>query len=719
MSPKSATHAVGIDLGTTYSCLSFLTPQGQPQTLPNAEGELSTPSVVFFEGEDAIVGTEALRNSVACPDRVVMHAKRHMGDPKKNWVIDGRVYTPVDVSAFIIRKLLDGAEEHLRTQIKRAVITVPALFSEIQRQWTVVAGLRAGLEHVDVINEPVAAALCHVLSDGMWFAALANDQTVMVFDLGGGTFDLSLVKYNQNEVRVKASGGDLNLGGLDWNKALETFACDQFAKETGHDPRLDRESMQALTIEVEQVKRALSVRPKASLMLQHSGRRKTYGLDREQFELLTRDLVKRTENITLGMLKANRLGWQNVDAVLVTGGASRMPMVRDMLNRVSGTTLNTTLSPDQSISHGAAYYAGMILSGQSLETSSLNKEAKAKLGLVKQHSVNARGLGILVREMETGNRMGHFLIPANTPLPTAYRQRFGTVVPNQKRVSLHIVESGTSDTDAPVELGLCVVDGLPENLPIGSPIEVTIRYDEQARVHVEARELVSGVSARTTIVRRENVNVQNVEEQDWSNLDDSSTHNNAKVKTLPIKPQPVKPQPVHPQPAKQGATPRSPNQAPVTRPVTPQGSVSGQAKTAVSGRAPTLETPTETAPTPASSKPKPSTFVPHPGTGAKAPPTRSASTPARSASPTASSATPPKPKSTASGPPKVRQSIPLEEADRPVPLCNQCGEPLDLKGQCVACRTGVGGSRPARPTSQPPAGKKPASKISPPRPKGQ
>ena len=202
MPPRSTTHAVGIDLGTTYSCLSILTPDGQPQTLPNTEGELSTPSVVFFEGDDAIVGTEALRNSVTCPERVVMHAKRHMGDPQKNWVIDGRVYTPVDVSAFIVRKLLDGAEQQLGVPIKRAVITVPAQFSEIQRQCTVDAGKLAGLEQVDVINEPVAAALCHVLSDGMWFAEIANDQTVLVFDLGGGTFDLSLVKYNQNEVRV-------------------------------------------------------------------------------------------------------------------------------------------------------------------------------------------------------------------------------------------------------------------------------------------------------------------------------------------------------------------------------------------------------------------------------------------------------------------------------------------------------------------------------------
>jgi molecular chaperone DnaK len=180
----SPLYAVGIDLGTTYSCLSYLTPQGQPVACPNSEGEMTTPSVVLFDGDEIVVGTEALRNAVAQPDRVVQHAKRFMGDTQKCWVIDSQVYTPVDTSSFIIRKLLDGAEERLQSHIRHAVITVPAQFSDFQRQRTIEAGIQAGLERVDIINEPVAAALCYVLGEGMWFAELANDQTVMVFDLG-------------------------------------------------------------------------------------------------------------------------------------------------------------------------------------------------------------------------------------------------------------------------------------------------------------------------------------------------------------------------------------------------------------------------------------------------------------------------------------------------------------------------------------------------------
>ena len=269
---------VGIDLGTTYSCISHLDRQGEPHTLPNPEGELTTPSVVLFDGKDIVIGTEAMRNSVLQPDRVVQNSKRYMGDPQKSWVIDGRTYRPPDIAAIILRHLLDGAEQHVGP-IEHAVITVPAQFSDIQRQQTAEAGMKAGLKKVDIINEPVAAALCYVLGEGLWFAELAEDQTVMVYDLGGGTFDLSLVRYNKTEVSVRASSGDLHLGGIDWNKRLENFACEQFIQQVPDDPRFDKESMQALSIEVEQTKRSLSVRQRATLAVQHAGRRKVFGID--------------------------------------------------------------------------------------------------------------------------------------------------------------------------------------------------------------------------------------------------------------------------------------------------------------------------------------------------------------------------------------------------------------------------------------------------------
>lgn len=631
-------HPIGIDLGTTYSCVSQLNSSGQPVAVPNSEGELSTPSVVLFDGDEVVVGTEALRNAVSMPDRVVTHAKRFMGDPNKTWVMDRKVYRPQDISMFILRKLLDGAEERLG-RITRAVITVPAQFSDMQRQLTIDAGLAAGLKQVDIINEPVATAMCHVLSEGMWFAELANDQTVLVFDLGGGTFDLSLVRYNKDEVKVIASGGDLRLGGLDWNKILEEFACDRYVENSISDPRLDKESMQALSIEIEQVKRSLSVRPRASIVVQHEGHRKTFAIDREHFEKLSEGLVRRTEEITRGMLKSHGLGWAHVDAVLVTGGASRMPMIREMLKRISGTTLNTTLSPDQSIAHGAAYYAGMLLSGEKLKESSLDTSATARLEKFRQQSVTGRRLGILIRDPDQGHLRPHYLIQANTPLPCAYKQRFGTVTENQKRVHLHIVESGATLGEEFVELGNCVIDELPPNLPKGSPIEVTIRYNEQGRVRVTAVEISTGLKARTHIVRTQSEDIKSQDvpaNDDIDFLSDEDFVFTEEPVLAPLKDQPA------------------PRVNSDLKPIGPSKEVASQqdAESTPSAR-------------------KTNVFV--------APPRDAKSTTqlgVAAKQPSAQRLTKPKAR-------KVTAS--LETAERPIPLCNKCGTPVTKDGGCPQC----------------------------------
>lgn len=675
---------IGIDLGTTYSCVTHLDRQGTPHTLPNPEGELSTPSAVLFEGDDIVVGTEAIRNSVRQPERVVQNSKRFMGDPNKFWVVDRKTYRPTDIAAIILRYLLDGAEQHVGP-IEHAVITVPAQFSDIQRQQTAEAGLKAGLKKVDIINEPVAAALCYVLGEGLWFQELAAEQTVMVYDLGGGTFDLSLVRYNNTDVKVVASSGDLNLGGIDWNARLEKFACEQFIREIPDDPRFDKETMQTLSIEVEQTKRSLSVRHKASLTLQHAGRRKTYGIDQEHFELLTHDLVERTEKITRKMLLDHGLGWAHVDAVLVTGGSSRMPMIRNMLKRISGTTQNHTLSPDQSISHGAAYYAGMLTSGNEAKSGSsnafLSPEASDRLAQMSQQSVNARALGILVRDKETGERVPHYLLPANSPLPCAFRQSFGTVAENQRRVHLHIVESGTSDDQPPVKLGACIVEDLPAGLPAATPVEVTISYDAQARVHVSAKELRSGKSAKTSIVREENLLPMTKEQ---------SSRTAASFDETPVSPV-VPPQsaassraasspPPPARPTSKGAAkdlsgrsakstqPADAVEAPVgTSTFRPAGSA------AASSQSPPRKP--EAKVQPSSSKSAPPQTTSSKGVTAKS---KSTGTSAPTSSPARQPAKPPAKPSAA-----ARE---IEQADRPIPLCNNCGEVLNARGVCPSCK---------------------------------
>ncbi len=622
-----STHAVGIDLGTTYSCLSYLNEHGEPITVPNKDGELSTPSVVLFDGDHVIVGTEALRNSIRHPDRVVVHAKRYMGNPNHRWKIGGKSYSPVDISMFILKSMLDSARERIG-DIERAVITVPAQFSDVQRQATAEAGKRAGLKHVDIINEPVAAALCFVLgTEGIWFTELATAQTIMVVDLGGGTFDLSLVRYQKNEVRVIASGGDLHLGGLDWNKALEVAIGKQFQKEFGIDPSKDRESAQALALEAEQTKRSLSVRPKAALTCASGGQRKTYQVELEQFERLTKDLVDRSESLTLDLLKEHNYGWAKIDVVLTTGGSSRMPMIRSLFKRLSGRTLNTSLSPDQSIAHGATYYAGMLLSNSSFAQSILNPTAAARLKQFKQHSATARALGVLIRDIDTQTRVPHYILPANTPLPASVTQIYGTVSYNQRRVHLRIVESGTAADAQFVELGMCKVDPLPENLPEATEIEVTIRYDEQARVHVEAKVLLTGQVAQTEIVRPENMIVSALSEGVQAEESDAE---------VLVRPAPA----VRVAPAVPPA-PRSEARVEFIAPAGPAASAP-------------LKTATAARPT-------------------NAPATRPAAT---------------------NKPAHTRAAL-LEDSSLPVPLCNQCGNPLDQRGQCTKCRTSSGVSRPA------------------------
>ncbi len=646
------THAVGIDLGTTYSCIAYLNEHGEPVTVPNRDGELSTPSVVMFDGDHVVVGTEALRNSIRAADKVVAHAKRYMGDPRHHWQINGRRYTPVDISTEILRQLLNDARERIGA-IERAVITVPAQFSDLQRQATAEAGRRAGLKHVDIINEPVAAALCFVLgTEGIWFTELATSQTIMVVDLGGGTFDLSLVQYEKNAVTVKASGGDLHLGGIDWNAALEKAISRQFHKEFGINPLKDRESQQALAIEVEQAKRSLSVRPRAALTCQHAGQRKTYQVEVAQFERISQHLIERMQELTKGLLKDNKLGWAHVDVVLTTGGASRMPMVRNMLKTLSGRTLNTSLSPDQSIAHGATYYAGMLLTNSGFAKSILNESAASRLKQFKQQSATARALGILVRDPATNTRVPHYLLAANTPLPAQATQTVGTVIPNQRRAHLAIVESGTAADTQYVQLGNCLVEPLPENLPEGSEIEVTIRYDDQARVHVSAKVLKTGQEARTEIVRPENLLVSAISESQAA--DDVSMTGQAK-----------------------------PSAKPVFSPVTVSRAPDSDAEfSSTTGTAPAAQ--------PAA--------VPD-AKNAKASPVL----------PPKPAAAPPAPARTAPKPPPLRPSLAekLDEADGPILLCNDCGEVLNARGQCPQCTSPMSKRRePAPKPSGTPAGAK-------------
>ncbi|MCL4108198.1 UNVERIFIED_CONTAM: hypothetical protein GTU68_066121 [Idotea baltica] len=510
--------------------------------------------------------------------------------------------------------MLSAAEERIG-KIEQAVITVPAQFGDAQRRATIEAGHRAGLKRVDIINEPVAAALCYVLgSEGLWFSELAEEQRILVYDLGGGTFDLSLVKYHSDEVSVIASTGDLQLGGIDWTEILETHAAKKFSSEFKDDPRADPESLQYLSLEAEQAKRSLSVRSKTTITCQHAGHRSSYEIDQETFEKMAVPLVDRTADITTRMLKNNGMGWAHVDVVLVTGGSSRMPMIRTRLKKMSGTTPNTELSPDQSIAHGATYYAGMLLTNDKFARSILNEQATERLSTIQQRSVTARALGILARKPGTRERVPNYLIKANTPLPVEETRDFGTVVDNQRRVHLQIVESGPTKSAKPTKIGDCTIFDLPD-LPEGSKVAVTISYDEQARVHVSARDKVSGREASIEIVREQNIVSPGSK--------DSSPHSTV-------------------------ADARHAEDKPRTSPGETATGQHSDAKTDTTKNSPA----------------------------------------SNDSIPPFSNYTPPEDDATDSiGFDATDSSPTLEDATAPIPLCNDCGEPLDIRGRCKQCVT--------------------------------
>ncbi|QDT17989.1 Hsp70 family protein [Alienimonas californiensis] len=507
---------IGIDLGTTFSSLAALDRHGNPVSVPNAAGELATPSVVLFEPDGkAVVGTEAARRAISAGNRVVQQAKRFLSDPEKSWDVGGRSVSPTEVSALILRDLLRSARTRFGA-IEEAVVTVPVQFGDAERRRTVVAAKSAGLQRVTLIDEPVAAALCHILAGsdaeegGLWFTELAAETTVLVFDLGGGTLDLAVVEYGANGVKVKAAGGDPELGGVDFTAAIADALAGQFARENAGlgplaDPRNDPDSEQALLNEAEEVKRSLSVREATQINIVHAGRRRSYKVERGQFEALTAHLVARAEKRVTELIREHTKGWGQIDAVLLTGGSTRIPAVRAMLKRLAGTTPSTELSPDQSVAHGACLYAGLLSRDESFAKNLLGDRAdtgewRDKLSRALPAQRTGRGLGILVREVGTNAHVPHYLIPPNSTLPASATQAYGTVRPGQRRVRIRVVQAGPTPDAPPTELGDCIVEPLPEGLPENAAIAVTLSLDASGLVHTTAVEQTGGVRAETKIV---------------------------------------------------------------------------------------------------------------------------------------------------------------------------------------------------------------------------
>ena len=468
---------IGIDLGTTNSVVAVME-GGEPTVIANAEGSRITPSVVgFSKNGERLVGQLAKRQAVSNPDHTFSSIKRYMGtDHKVN--VDGKEYSPQEISAMILQKLKADAESYLGETVTQAVITVPAYFSDSQRQATKDAGTIAGLEVLRIINEPTAAALAYGMDKG-------EEHTILVFDLGGGTFDVSILELGDGVFEVKATNGNNRLGGDDFDARVMKWMVEEFKKESGIDLSQDKMAAQRLLEAAEKAKIELSGVLSTNINLPFitadaSGpKHLDLNLTRAKFDELTADLVEATMGPTRQALADSGLSQQDIDKVILVGGSTRIPAVQEAIKKYLGQEPHRGVNPDECVAVGAAIQAGVLVG-----------DVKDVLLL----DVTPLSLGI-----ETMGRVCTKIIERNTTIPTEKSQIFSTAADNQPSVDIHVLQGEREMADGNKTLGRFELSGIPP-APRGVPrIEVTFKIDANGIVHVSAKDLGTGKEQKITI----------------------------------------------------------------------------------------------------------------------------------------------------------------------------------------------------------------------------
>ncbi|MEK6279158.1 MAG: Hsp70 family protein [Acidobacteriota bacterium] len=517
---------IGIDLGTTYSCVAYIDEYGKPVVLQNSDGKLTTPSAVYFENEEnIIVGEEAKNVSKIYPDRVVECVKRSMGDPDYSFVVDGKPYRPEEVSAYILRKLVQDASQALGEDVTEVIITCPAYFGANQREATKNAGEIAGLTVRHILNEPTAAAIFFGLIRAQ------DNQVVLVYDLGGGTFDITVISLKDKDVNVVVTDGDAYLGGADWDKELCLYFASEFNKSypDTSSPLDSSHTYQDLLKKAEEAKVSLSNKEKYRLSMSHEGERATVELTREKFEELTSDLLERTIVLTKDVIEEARVkGYDKIDRIILVGGSSKMPYVAKRIEAEFGLEPQL-LEPDLAVAKGAALGGVQTLAGDLLveELARLQGVSKSEIDLEtidekvleaaaqsaaagagsifrlggkelldmatrKISNVCSKGFGVVVKPGVNEEDIVAFLIHKNTTLPVEITQEFGTLVDNQSSVELRVMEqAGETESSKPddnSQIGFGDLVGFPTNLPAGSTIVITYRLDEDGTLKVRGVE---------------------------------------------------------------------------------------------------------------------------------------------------------------------------------------------------------------------------------------